>query len=177
PSRSASFPSPPPPPPRPPAAAAVWEGIPDLGGDGDEAEKAPTLSPAAVACARGWMRRRATATHCGNGERRARRGCPPLESGDDGRPPPGSSGGGRPSPDLARIHRRRWEESSVRQATLQSSPPLPPPASSCPLPSSWLSSTSLPRGRRRLPMDVDSDPAAKGKPTQMDLEDQTTGML
>uniref|UniRef100_A0A0E0I912 Uncharacterized protein n=1 Tax=Oryza nivara TaxID=4536 RepID=A0A0E0I912_ORYNI len=32
--------------------------MPDLGGDGDEAEKAPTLSPAAVACARGWMRRR-----------------------------------------------------------------------------------------------------------------------
>ncbi|KAF2943147.1 hypothetical protein DAI22_02g044900 [Oryza sativa Japonica Group] len=150
--------------------------MPDLGGDGDEVEKAPTLSPAAVACARGWMRRRATATDCGNGERRARQGCPPLESGDDGRPPPGSSGGGRPSPDLGRIHRRRWEESSVRQATLQSSPPLPPPASSCPLPSSWLSSTSSPRGRRRPPMDVDSDLADKGKPTQMDLEDQLTIM-
>uniref|UniRef100_A0A0E0NA19 Protein kinase domain-containing protein n=1 Tax=Oryza rufipogon TaxID=4529 RepID=A0A0E0NA19_ORYRU len=174
PSRSASFPSPPPPPPRPPAAAAVWEGMPDLGGDGDEVEKAPTLSPAAVACARGWMRRRATATDCGNSERRARQGCPPLESGDDGRPPPGSSGGGRPSPDLGRIHRRRWEESSVRQATLQSSPPLPPPASSCPLPSSWSSSTSSPRGRRRPPMDVDSDLADKGKPTQMDLEDQAS---
>uniref|UniRef100_A0A0E0PXK0 Uncharacterized protein n=1 Tax=Oryza rufipogon TaxID=4529 RepID=A0A0E0PXK0_ORYRU len=50
-----------------------------------------------------------------------------------------------------------------------------PLTSFCLLPSSWLSSTSSPCGCRLLPtpppMDVDSDSAAGGKPTQMDLGD------
>ncbi|BAT10373.1 Os10g0333000 [Oryza sativa Japonica Group] len=144
--------------------------MPDLGGDGDEAEKAPTLSPAAVACARGRMqRRRRTAAMASDGLGGAvpRSNpvttvvlCPdPVAAGVPRLTSHGSTGGG-------------GEESSGRQATLQSSPPLPPPASSCALPSSWLSSTSSLLGRCRLPMDVDSDPAAKGKPTQIDLEDQ-----